>query len=88
MRLSNLCDLLTEPDHIALRRKIQKRLDSGKLTEDSPASKVIDSLDSIELDMEAEELGLTPEPGHTVKDLLRLLKTVEFQRERRSARIQ
>ena len=75
---------------------IQAKLASGMLTEDSPVSALgFDSLDMVELVMEAEETGIgfvqaarieakgRPEPM-TVGDLLMLLKTMRFQRDRKA----
>lgn len=72
---------------------IQDRIASGKLTEDSPVSAVsldsvfgFDSLDMVELVMAVEEGDFVIGEIATVGDLLRLLKTVRFQRDHKARR--
>jgi len=49
---------IKEPHYVGLRDAVLDRIKSGKLTEDTPVSAVLDSLDTVELIMELEELGI------------------------------
>jgi len=79
-------------EYTLLRERIQAGLSSGELKESddlSCALKVLhfDSLETVELIMsfeEFEERGIEIEPLRDVRDLLRLLKTLEFQEWRRN----
>jgi hypothetical protein len=51
---------IKEPQYAGLRDAVLARIKSGKLTEDMPVSAVLDSLDTVELAMELEELVLRP----------------------------
>ena len=51
---------LVEPQYCDMRRLVLARIASGQLTEDSDLSKVLDSLELVELTMEAEESGVEP----------------------------
>ena len=73
-----------EPQYCEMRRNILAQLASGRLTEDSDLSKVLDSLKFVELTMEAEESGVEPAIEiKTVRDFLWLCKAMDFQRQRR-----
>jgi hypothetical protein len=51
---------VTEPEYCEMRRNILAQLVSGRLTEDSDLSQVLDSLELVELTMEVEESGVEP----------------------------
>jgi hypothetical protein len=53
-------DRVTEPEYCEIRRSILAQLGSGRLTEGSDLSKVLDSLEHVELTMEVEESGVEP----------------------------
>jgi hypothetical protein len=73
-----------EPHYVGLRDAVLARIKSGKLTEDMPVSAVLDSLDTVELTMELEELGIDITiPINSVGDLLWLLKTLDLRRRRK-----
>jgi hypothetical protein len=68
---------------MGLRDAVLARIKSGKLTEDMPVSAVLDSLDTVELTMELEELGIeTTVPINSVGDLLWLFKALDLKRRR------
>ena len=54
---------LVEPEYCDLRGRVLTRIASGQLTEDSYLSKVLDSLELVELTMEVEESGVEPAVG-------------------------
>ena len=49
--------------YVGLRDTVLARIKSGELTEDMGLSSVLDSLDTVQLTMEIEELGIEPIPG-------------------------
>lgn len=51
---------LVEPEYCDLRRRVLTRIASGLLTEDSYLSKVLDSLELVDLTMEVDESGVEP----------------------------
>src|ERR1700676_3700920 len=68
---------------IPSRDSVHARIKAGKLTEDMDASSILDSLDTVELTMELEELGLeTTVPIKSVGDLLWLFKALDLKRAR------
>ena len=74
---------IKEPHYVGLRDSVHARIKAGKLTEDMDASSVLDSLDTVELTMELEELGLeTTVPIKSVGDLLWLFKALDLKRAR------
>jgi acyl carrier protein len=74
-----------EPEYREMRRNILAQLASGRLSEDSDLSKVLDSLELVELTMEIEESGVEPAIEiKTVRDFLWLCRAMDFRRERRS----
>jgi hypothetical protein len=75
---------INEPQYMGLRDAVLARIKSGKLTEDMPVSEVLDSLDTVELTMELEELGIeTTVPINSVGDLLWLFKAIDLRRRRK-----
>ena len=77
---------LVEPEYCDLRRRVVDRIASGRLTEDSDLSKVLDSSELVELVMEVEESGVEPAVEiKTVQDFLWLCKAMDFQRQRKEA---
>jgi hypothetical protein len=75
---------LVEPEYCDMRRRVLARIASGQLTEDSGLSKVLDSLELIELTMEVEESGVEPAVEiKTVRDFLWLCKAMDFQHQRK-----
>jgi len=65
-----------------LRETVLARIESGELAEDMELSSVLDSLDTVQLSMEIEELGIEPTiPIKTVGDLLWLLNAIELRRK-------
>jgi acyl carrier protein len=74
--------LIKEPFYTGLRRTVLARIKSGKLTEDAELSSVLDSLDTVELTMEIEALGIEPTvPLKSVGDLLWLFKAIDLKRQ-------
>jgi len=70
------------PFYIDLRDTVLAQIKSGKLTEDMELSSVLDSLDTVQLMLEIEELGIEPTvPIRSVGDLLWLFKAVELKRK-------
>jgi hypothetical protein len=70
-----------EPYYVGLCDGALARIKSGKLTEDMPVSAVLDSLDTVELTIELEELGIeTTVPINSVSDLLWLFKVLDLRR--------
>jgi hypothetical protein len=60
-----------KPQYREMRKNFLAQISVGKLTEDSELSKVLDSLDQIELTMEVEESGVEPAVEiKTVRDSL------------------
>ena len=75
---------IKEPHDVGLRDAVLARIKSGKLTEDMPVSAVLDSLDTVELTMELEELGIeTTVPINSVGDLLWLFKALDLRQRRK-----
>ena len=76
---------ITEPQYCEMRRNVLAQLESGRLNEDSNLSKVLDSLELVELTMEVEESGVEPAVEiKTLRDFLWLCRAMDFQRQRRS----
>lgn len=74
-----------EPNYHAIRKDVLARISAGRLSEDSELSKVLDSLELVELTMEVEESGVKPAVEiKTVRDFLWLCKAIDFQRQRKS----
>ena len=72
---------------MGLRDAVLDRIKSGKLTEDMPVSAVLGSLDTVELSMELEELGIeTTVPVNSVGDLLWLFRALDLRRRRKQKR--
>jgi acyl carrier protein len=70
--------------YVDLRETLLARIESGELTEDMESSSALDSLDTVQLTMEIEELGIEPTvPIKTVGDLLWLLNAIELRRKHR-----
>jgi ribosome-binding protein aMBF1 (putative translation factor) len=75
---------VTEPEYCEMRKNILAQLASGRLTENSDLSKVLDSLELVELTMEVEESGVEPAVEiKTVRDFLWLCGAMDFQRQRK-----
>ena len=73
---------IKQPHYVELRDAVVARIKSGKLTEDTPVSAVLDSLDTVELTMELEELGIeTTVPINSVGDLLWMFKALDLRRQ-------
>lgn len=78
-------DGVTEPEYCEMRRNILAQLASGRLTEDSDLSRILDSLELVKLTMEVEDSGVEPAGEiKTVRDFLWLCRAMDFQRQRRS----
>jgi hypothetical protein len=76
-----------EPQYRGMQKYVQKKIASGKLNEESDLLKVLDSLELVELTMEAQESGVEPAVEiKTVGDFLWLCKAIDFQRQRRENR--
>jgi hypothetical protein len=72
---------IKEPHYVGLRDAVLARIKSGTLNEDMLVSAVLDSLDTVELTMELEELGIeTTVPIKSVGDLLWLFKALDLRR--------
>jgi acyl carrier protein len=69
------------PFYIGLRDTVLAQIKSGKLTEDMELSSVLDSLDTVQLMLEIEELGIEPPtvPIRSVGDLLWLFKAIDLK---------
>jgi hypothetical protein len=75
---------VAEPLYCEMRRNVFAQIAKGRLIEDSDLSNVLDSLELVELTMEAEEVGVEPAIEiKTVRDFLWLCKAMNFQRQRR-----
>lgn len=90
--LRKLREHLTKSWYMELREKIEARIEAGELTEDTEMSVAwdvlrIDSLDSVEFELELEELseaGFEPTVEiQTVREFVWLLKAIEFWHERK-----
>jgi len=69
--------------YCGMRKYVQRRIASGKLDEEFDLSKVLDSLELVELTMEAQESGVEPAVEiKTVRDFLWLCRAIDFQRQR------
>lgn len=74
-----------QPHYREMRRNVLAQISAGRLTEDSGLSKVLDSVDLVELTMEVEESGVEPALEiKTVRDFLWLCRAMDFQRQRKS----
>ena len=72
-----------EPLYCEMRSNILAQIEKGRLTEDSDLSQVLDSLELVELTMEAEESGVEPAIEiKTVRDFLWLCRAMDFRRRR------
>lgn len=72
------------PEYREMQKKHPRSDCIRRLTEDSDLSKVLDSLDLVELTMEVEESGVEPAVEiKTVRDFLWLCRAMDFQRQRR-----
>jgi hypothetical protein len=79
---ANVSNRVTEPEYCEMRN-ILAQLASGRLTEDSDLSEVLDSLERVELTMEVEESGVEPAVEiKTVRDFLWLCRAMDFQHQR------
>jgi len=77
---ANMFNRVTEPEYCEMRRSILAQLASGRSTEDSDLSEVLDSLERVELTMEVEESGVEPAVEiKTVRDFLWLSACGESQ---------
>jgi hypothetical protein len=86
MTKRNSARTLVEPEYCEMRRRVLDRIASGQLTEDTALSKVLDSLELIELTSEVEESGVEPAVEiKTVQDFLWLCKAMDFQSQRKEA---
>jgi hypothetical protein len=75
---------VTEPLYCEMRRNVFAQIAKGRLTEDSDLSNLLESLELVELTMEAEEAGVEPAIEiKKVRDFLWLCKAMDFQRQRR-----
>jgi acyl carrier protein len=74
--------------HKDLRDTILAQIGAGKLTEDMELSSVLDSLETVQLTMEIEELGGPTVPIKSVGDLLWLFKAIDLKREQKHRRKQ
>ena len=75
---------VVEPEYREMRKNILAEVASGRLTEDSDLSKVLDSLELVELTIEVEESGVEPAVEiKAVRDFLWLCRAMDFQRQRR-----
>jgi acyl carrier protein len=75
---------VVEPEYCKIRRNILAKLAASRLTEDSVLSKVLDSLELVELTMEIEESGVEPAIEiKTVRDFLWLCRAMDFQHQRK-----
>ena len=76
-----------EPLYQEMQRNVLARISAGRLNENSELSKVLDSLEWVELTMELEESGVEPAIEiKTVGDLLWLCRAMDFQRQRKRDR--
>jgi acyl carrier protein len=74
---------IKEPFYLSVRDTLVAQIKLGKLTEDMEWSSAIDSLDTVQLMTEFEELGIEPNvPIKTVRDLLWLIKAVDSKHKR------
>jgi hypothetical protein len=72
-----------EPVYCEIRRRILAQLASGRSTEDSDLSTVLDSLELVELTMEVEESGVEPAVEiKTVRDFQWLCRAMDFRLDR------
>jgi hypothetical protein len=72
-----------EPFYLGLRKSVLAQIKSGEVTEEMELSLVLDSLDTVQLTMEIEDLGIEPTvPLRSVGDLLWLFKAIDLKRER------
>ena len=84
MNMSKMQSHIKQFFYTDLRETVLARIESGELTEHMELSLVLDSLDTVQLTMEIEELGIEPTvPIKTVGDLLWLLNAVELRRKDR-----
>ena len=76
-----------EPWYCGMRKYVQKKIASGQLNEESDLSKALDSLELVELTLEAQESGVEPAVEiKTVRDFLWLCRAIDFQRRRKENR--
>jgi len=75
-----------KPQYREMREHVLAQISAGKLTEDSELSKVLDSLELVELTMEIEESGVEPAvETKSVRDFLWLCSAMDFHRQRKIA---
>jgi hypothetical protein len=75
-----------EPYYLGLRDAVLAQIESGTLTEDMRLSSVLDSLDTVQLIIDIEELGIEPAVSiKSVGDLLWLFKAIDLKRGIRAA---
>ena len=85
--LQEIQSRLKKPYWKDLRDNVLARIKSGKLTQDMELTSVLDSLDTVELMAEIEELGVEATvPIKSVGDLLWLFKAIELKHERQHKR--
>jgi len=76
---------VVEPEYREFRRNVLAQISAGRLTENSELSRVLDSLELVEMTMEVEESGVIPAIDiKTVRDFLWLCKSMDFHRQRQS----
>jgi hypothetical protein len=81
----NMFNRTVEPQYREMRKNVLTQISAGRLTEDSELSKVLDSLELVELTMEVEESGVEPAVEiKTVRDFLWLCRAMDLQRHRKS----
>jgi hypothetical protein len=86
--LSEFRARLAQRHYLATREMLQARIAKGEVSEDTDISSVFESLDLVEIEMEAEELGMdTLVPIRTVGDLLWLLKAIELRINRKKVKV-
>ena len=81
----NMFNRTVEPHYREMQKNVLAQISAGRLTEDSELSKILDSLELVELTMEVEESGVEPAVEiKTVRDFLWLCRAMDFQRQRKS----
>ena len=69
-----------QPSYSSLRQRLETQIENGKISAGDQAASVVDSLDLVDLDIEAEELGFEPTVQiQTIQDLLWFIRAVEFR---------
>jgi hypothetical protein len=81
----NMFNWTVKPQYLEMREHILAQISAGKLTEESELSRILDSLELVELTMEVEESGVEPAVEiRTVRDFLWLCRAMDFHRQRKS----